>query len=343
MPQAIFNNRRACQIENNHLRVTVLAEGGHIAELLNKGTGVNPLWVPPWPTIEPSTWDPAKHPDYGNDAESKLLAGSGGQNLCLDIFGGPSEAEAKAGVPVHGEGSVVAYKLEDDGSRMTQRANFPIAMMEFERVLELAGDSLKVTETVTSLAAFDRPIGWTQHVTFGPPFIERGRTKLKLTATKSKVFETDFTAGKGYQKVGAEFEWPMVPHKNGGVVDLRTYPPYEVSGGYTAHLMNPAVETAYFELWSPTTKTWIRYEWSREDFPWCGIWEENCGRTHKPWNGKTITRGIEFGVSPMPESRRQMIERGNLFGAPGYRWLAAKETISASYTIHSGVRETFTP
>ncbi len=341
MPHAIFNNRQACQIENEQLRVTVLAEGGHIAELLNKATGVNPLWIPPWPSIEPSTWDPAKHPEYGNDAESKLLAGISGQNLCLDIFGCPSLGEAAAGAPVHGEGSGVHYGLKDNGARMTQRAHFPLALMDFERILELNGSSVRITESVRSLANFDRPIGWTQHVTFGPPFIERGRTRLKLTATRSKVIESDFTHGKGYQKTGAEFDWPMVPHKNGGIVDLRTYPPYEVSGGYTAHMMNPALDTAYFEMWSPASKSWIRYEWKRADFPWCGIWEENCGRTHKPWNGKTITRGIEFGVSPMPESRRQMIERGSMFGIPGYRWLGAQETLTAAYTIHSGVRTEF--
>ena len=30
---------------------------------------------------------------------------------------------------------------------------------------------------------------------------------------------------------------------------------------------------------------------------------------HVPWNGQTLTCGMEFGVSPFPESRREMIER----------------------------------
>ena len=55
-----------------------------------------------------------------------------------------------------------------------------------------------------------------------------------------------------------------------------------------------------------------------------GIWEENFSRTHAPWNGQTLTRGMEFGVSPMAESRRQMVDRGRLFGVPAYRWLPAK-------------------
>jgi hypothetical protein len=34
---------------------------------------------------------PEKHPEYGTGSEAKLLAGLMGHNLCMDIFGGPSE------------------------------------------------------------------------------------------------------------------------------------------------------------------------------------------------------------------------------------------------------------
>ena len=36
---------------------------------------------------------------------------------------------------------------------------------------------------------------------------------------------------------------------------------------------------------------------------------------------------MEFGVSPMPETRRAMIERGTLFGVPTYRWIPARTTL----------------
>jgi hypothetical protein len=70
-----------------------------------------------------------------------------------------------------------------------------------------------------------------------------------------------------------------------------------------------------------------------------GIWEENQNRTHAPWNGETITRGMEFGVSPVPETRRAMIERGKLFGVPGYRWVPAKSSIDAEYRIVTRLAE----
>jgi hypothetical protein len=41
---------------------------------------------------------------------------------------------------------------------------------------------------------------------------------------------------------------------------------------------------------------------------------------------------MEFGVSPFPETRRQMIERGGLFGVPGYRWVPARSRVTAAYS-----------
>jgi hypothetical protein len=40
---------------------------------------------------------------------------------------------------------------------------------------------------------------------------------------------------------------------------------------------------------------------------------------------------MEFGASPMPESRRQMIERGSLFGVPSFRWIPARSRVVAKY------------
>ena len=43
------------------------------------------------------------------------------------------------------------------------------------------------------------------------------------------------------------------------------------------------------------------------------------------------TRGLEFGVSPMPETRRQMIERGRLFDTPAFRWIPARLRVEVEY------------
>jgi hypothetical protein len=325
-----YHGRRAAAIENENLRVTVLQEGGHIAEILDKETGVNPLWLPPWPSIEHSAYGPAVYAEYGAAVDGSLLAGIMGHNICLDIFGVPSTEEAACGFPVHGEAAVAAYSIQASRESLTQHTQLPIAKIAFSRHIDLHGRAVRIRESVESLAAFDRPIGWTQHVTLGPPFLEKGVTQFRASATRSKVFEGKF-GDHDYLRAGAEFDWPNGPGIDGTTVDMRVFNAAPVSGGFTTHLMDPARDDAFFAAFSPTARLAFGYLWKQADFPWLGIWEENHSRTHAPWNGRSLTRGMEFGVSPMPETRRQMIERRPLFGVPVYRWLPAKARVEVEY------------
>jgi hypothetical protein len=340
MGQIVYRDRRAYRISNGRIQVTVLYGGGHIAEIRHLGKDVNPLWTPPWASIEPNSYDPTVHTIYGDNAESRLLAGIMGHNVCLDIFGGPSEEEAASGLTVHGEASVADYEISGSETELVMKTELWQAGLRLERRIALDRDMARIREWVTNVTGTDRPVGWTQHVTMGPPFIEPGVTEFGIPATKSKVIEVDFTEGKGHQETGAEFEWPHCPRRGGGSIDLRVYPPEAVSAGYTAHLMDPERDYALFVAWHPGIKLAFGYAWARKDFPWLGRWEENHSRTGPPWNGETLTCGMEFGVSPMPETRRQMVERGSLFGVPGFRWIPARGTVSVDYCAF--VRETDT-
>ncbi len=331
MPHTTFHGRKAQAIENDDVRVVVTVEGGHLAGFIDKRTGANPLWIPHWPSIEPSAYARANDATYGGVADGKLLAGIFGHNLCLDLFGGPSAAETAAGITTHGESSVALYSIHRDEAALTCSVMLPSAHLHFERILRLNGRVLAIRETVENQAPTDRPIAWTQHVTLGAPFLEKGRTQFRASATRSKTIESDFSGGKTYMKTNAELDWPHCPRLDGGFEDLRVYTSEPVSAGYTAHLMNPERDQAFFTAWSPSSRLLFGYVWKQSDFPWLGIWEENYSRAETPWNGKELTRGMEFGVSPFPESRRAMIERGSLFGVPGYRWLEAKSKVTVEY------------
>ena len=330
MPETKYNGRRAFSIENSALHLTVLPGGGHIAGILHKRSGVNPLWTPPWTSVDPVTFDAKKSPEFGTGSDARLLAGIMGHNLCLDIFGGPSGEEEASGVTAHGEGSVVAFDVTGSDTQLTMKALMPLAQIHFERRIELHDSAVRIRESVESLAAFDRPICWTQHVTLGPPFLENGKTQFRASATKSKVAETEFGAD-AYLHAGAEFEWPLGPGKDGTFKDLRVMNIAPVSSGYTTHVMNEAGENAFFTAWSPTTKMAFGCVWKAADFPWMGIWEENHSRTASPWNRKTLTRGMEFGVSPFAESRRATVDRGRMLGVPTFRWLPARTKLEIEY------------
>jgi hypothetical protein len=96
--------------------------------------------------------------------------------------------------------------------------------------------------------------------------------------------------------------------------------------------MDKSREDAWFLAWSPGARVVFGYKWRRSDFPWMGIWEENYSRQSPPWNGKTLTRGMEFGASPFAETRREMIDRTSLFGTPVYRWIPAGKAATVSYS-----------
>jgi hypothetical protein len=328
----LFRNRRAASIENGDLRVTVLSGGGHIAEVLDKKSGVNPLWIPPWPSMEPAGYGRDDDRVYGASIESQLLAGIMGHNLCLDIFGGPSAEEEAAGLQPHGEASVAAYDLAVEGGTLTASAHLNESQLQVERALELDGGNVRIRESVHNLSATDRPVGWTQHVTLGPPFLEHGVTEFRASATRSKVLESVFGSAD-YLVPAADFAWPHAPGQDGQPVDLRVYTSRAKSSAFTTHLMDPARTAAFFVAFSPRARLAFGYVWRRADFPWLGIWEENRSRPHAPWNGQTVTRGMEFGVSPFPESRRQMIDRGSLFDVPTYRWIPAKTRVQVEYWI----------
>jgi hypothetical protein len=332
LPATIFNGRQGAVIENDHLRVTVLREGGHIAEIFDKRAAVSPLWIPPWPSIEPSLYDATKYPEYGAGPEARLLAGIMGHNLCLDMFGAPSAEEAETGLTVHGEGSVASYEMTERDATLMLEVNLPLAQLRFERTIELRDRSLRIRERVENLAAWDRPIAWTQHVTLGPPFLQKGMTQLRASMTRSKVLDADFGPDMHLSR-GAEFDWPLAPLSEGGVVDLRTLTGAPASSEYTTHLGDRRREHLFFVAYAPAFQLAFAYIWKRADFPWLGIWQENCSRKNLPWNGRTTTLGMEFGVSPIPESRREMVDRGRLFDVPGYRWLPARGRLEAEYWV----------
>jgi hypothetical protein len=52
-----------------------------------------------------------------------------------------------------------------------------------------------------------------------------------------------------------------------------------------------------------------------------------------PWNGRTMARALEFGVSPIPETREAMARRGRLFGVPTFRRIPSEESNAVEYCV----------
>jgi hypothetical protein len=327
--EGVLDGRPGFRIEGLWGHVSVLEGGGHICELASKKhAGINPLWKPPWKTIDPYKYAPAKHARvYGPPPDGRLLAGIAGHSLSFDYFGPPSPEEAAAGHSTHGEAPSLKWNTlqisQAPVPTLAYGLELPKAQIRFSRKISVERDHAVVycEETALNLSTFDRPISWNEHVTFGPPFLECGTTIFDMPATRGKTCPASYSAKTPIQP-DAEFDWPLVPTKDGRHINLRTTPE-ERFGHYTAQLLNPELEIVYVAACNPRLGLLVLYVFRRKDFPWVGNWEERLCRTSAPWRGRIFCRGMEFSTTPFAVPRRETVTQGSMFREPTYVWLAA--------------------
>jgi len=335
----VMDGRPGFRLRTEWGSVSVLEGGGHICELnLNECSGVNPLWRPPWTTIDPFEYTAAKHArKYGPPPDGRLLSGIAGHSLSFDHFGPPSPEEAAAGLTTHGEAPALKWRAEKPAQSPKPQLQYgltlPEAQINFSRSLTLdrANPVIYCEEEAVNVSRYDRPISWNEHVTFGPPFLEAETTWFDMPATRAKVCPASYSPRFSLQPE-AEFTWPNALTKDRKRMNLRTTPARRF-GHYTAQLLNPDLEIGFIAACNPRLRLLVVYAFRRADFPWVGNWEERYNRTPEPWRGKTFCRGMEFSTTPFAIPRRQTIEQGPLFGESTYRWLPAKSKAQVRFLI----------
>lgn len=335
---ATIYGRKAWELDNDLLRLVITQGGGNVASLTTREEpGINPLWKPVWRTIEPWEYRPEKH---GKRYGSKLLATICGHNLCLGWFGDPSEEEAAAGMGCHGEAPVARWKLvrkrvTATSVGLTCDCDLPVAGMRFDRTVTSRRGShiIRIRERLRNMARRDVPFTMCQHVTVGPPFLEKGVTLFDMPATKGHTFPGEFEKRQRLRS-DTPFAWPDGPGAKGEAVDMRLMGrKYRASSDFSTQLMDPKREDAWFSAVNPRLGLLLAYAWRREDFPWVGNWEENYGRKGSPWAGKSLTRGMEFANTPFPNSLRSAVDLGSFHRSPTFRWLPARGCIDMEYSI----------
>jgi len=334
----VMDGRPGFRLRADWGSVSVLEGGGHICELnLNACPGVNPLWRPPWATIDPFRYTAQHTRKYGPPPDGRLLAGIAGHSLSFDHFGPPSPEEAAAGLATHGEAPALRWRVQKRAQRPRPELQYgvtlPEARISFSRnvTLDRVNPVIYCEEEAANLSSYDRPISWNEHVTFGPPFLEAETTWFDMPATRAKVCPASYSPRFSLQP-DAEFTWPNAPTKDRKRTNLRTMPAQRF-GHYTAQLLNPELEIGFIAACNPRLKLLVVYAFRRADFPWVGNWEERYSRTQAPWQGKTFCRGLEFSTTPFSIPRRETIEQGPLFGESTYRWLPAKSKAQVRFLI----------
>ncbi len=311
---ARFENRDAWTLEGPKLRVTVMQSGGHIGEIvLKEGRAVNPLWIQSRPTIEPDRFDPVRDGKrYGRGVEARLLSGLLGHNLCFPFWGNPSESEGRAGMTYHGEAGITRWHLASSTpDSATVTAEFPESRTRFTRIIHVRGQIAYFDETAENLSAWDRPVGWCEHVTLGPPFLERQVTHIDASASRGRL-------------ESKEFQWPQgMADKTIDLREIRASGPVFVNN----FLVDPKRQYGFFTAVNPKLGLLFGYIFPRADFHWLNIWESN--------TPEQLTRGMEFSNTPSHGTMKTLVKTPQLWGTPGYEWLDAKSKIRKHYASFS--------
>jgi len=336
------NGRKVIWVGNQCLQIALAEGGGHIAALRGKDVASNPLWQPPWPSLEPSAVTPEiVNEQYGGPPEGRLLASILGHSLALDLYGPPSQEEASAGAVTHGQAAVEAWAWRDIGENgIVGECDDAVSKLSFSRHIMVAGQCASVEESVDNLCSFDRPICWQQHVSFGPLFCEEGFWAA-ANCDHGTTHPQSFGSGASLLP-NAETEWPLAPQKSGQWRDYRK----PLTNGaqandFSGYRVRTADELGYFLVGNRHLQLALFYLWPRKFFPWLGIWDERHARAEKPWYLKTSVRAFEFGASPYPETRRNLLRWPVLFDVPAYLVLPAGGSLWVRYImgVFSGVND----
>ncbi|MFN0169589.1 MAG: hypothetical protein ACKV22_24470 [Bryobacteraceae bacterium] len=338
-----FQGRPAWVLSNGLIQVSVLSGGGHIGEfrLLSDDPkkSINPMRVPHYPTIDPHEYNPARHDAlYGDNSGRWLMSGYIGHLLCFPSYGPASDDETRAGLGGHGEAPIVEWKemkIESSPEDITLWYGADLTKTNFrvERAITLAkgSRSIRVREWVENMAAYDRPINWMQHATFGPPFVEPGKTAMDVSATRGQV--SAGRPGGASLQPGSTVNWPQGTTAAGKPADLRVFQAKPKAGTYYTMRLDPARPEQFFTMYHPGYRVLIGYVFPGEGYPWIADWQENRSVTARPWNSQVIARGIEFGSSPFDEGLRKSVERGSFLGAPAYRWIGGRQRLATEFTM----------
>jgi len=321
MSGSTWKGRKAVTLDSGKMRLVFLPGGGHIGALeLKDGVagGLNPLWEPPWPSMEPEDYEPKRDdPAYGGPPEGRLLASIRGHNLCLPWFGPPLPGEAARGLGVHGEAPLARWSVREIAGGLEASVELPKTGFTMKRRLVLKPGSavVRFESEVTNISGGPQELGWQEHVTISPPFLEGGVTIRDISGRRSAVMPAH-NPHHGL-KPDTEFTWPDGPGKNGRTVNLRVFTADVPREDFTSHLMEG--ELAWFTAVNPRLRLLLGYCWNPVDFPWLGMWNESGSMSTPPWNSNAVSCGLEFGLSP--HTRRPMPEK--FLGTPTLARLSA--------------------
>jgi hypothetical protein len=194
---------------------------------------------------------------------------------------------------IHGETPTIPWQyciVEDTPQRVavklwvrTYRTPFYV---EKELALEREKAVLWVNERVVNEGRVTMDLMWGQHPALGAPFLDESCI-IDLPAAKVHCDQlapnTRFTEGV--------FDWPFVPGRDGGTVDLRKVASVDADTADTIRL--DALPEGWYAVTNTQRQVGFGMAWPLEVFPALWFWQVYGGAYTPPWYGRTYNIALE--------------------------------------------------
>ncbi len=284
-----YRGLRAVTLENELLRVTILADkGSDIYEFLFKPLDVDFMFRTPWGVRNPATFVPTS----ATPVSAFLDFYEGGWQDCLPTGGNPGEYQ---GFPfgAHGETPTIPWQyaiVEDTPERValrlwvrTYRTPF---LVEKEVALERGKATLSIHERITNEGRAPMHLMWGQHPALGAPFVD-GSCVIDLPG--AQVHCTGLSANTRF--VEGVHTWPIVPGKDGRAIDLRRVATAEADTADTIFLS--ALPEGWYAVTNTERRVGFGMAWPIKVFPALWFWQVYGGAYFAPWYGRTYNIALE--------------------------------------------------
>jgi hypothetical protein len=293
------------KIENNNAVLEVNLNGGSIPDFHLKKLPLNPLnWRSKDITMPPFM----------------------GHFVCFDRWGPPSEGEKANGFIHHGEVNTLTWTCLTEPQKIngmftcSLRCSLPMGGLQLTRKIEMPEDEpvFYVTEEIENLNKYGRMFNIVQHVTVGPPFLD-----------KSTLFDNNSEKGFENKEDGSLnqeeplLKWPEAIH-NGEMISLRQFKdPWPRVSSFVYNRNN---EYAWVTACNAGKNLMLGYIWKIEDYPWINFWRSM-------ENNIPVAFGMEFGTTGLHEPFPVLAKKGKIFDRNIYDFIDASEVIAKSYTV----------
>jgi hypothetical protein len=308
LKEYVFRGLRTVELENERLRVTVLADKGtDIYEFLYKPRDVDFMWRSPFPLRNPALFVPTAPNVVGAFHDNY----HGGWQEILPTGGTPTHYKG-AEFGYHGEVSLIPwdYTLEEDtpgriAIRFRVRTYRTPFYVEKRLSMERGRAMLRIEERLVNEGEEEMELMWGHHPVLGPTFIDPscrvdlpgGEVHTERLGDTSRLID-----GDGYP-------WPFVPGADGEEIDLSRVPPRNVRSHDVAYIHD--LKEPWFAVRNVEKQLGFGMRWSPNAFRYLWFWQVYGGAFGYNLYGRSYHLALE-PWSSIPGSFEAAQERGTL-------------------------------